>query len=66
MSKAALTIILVLVTAFAAFQWSLNQEFRLMNDSLQKACLKSNKAVFVLSAADVRRPMRRGVIRWTH
>lgn len=63
MSKAALTIILVLVTAFAAFQWSLNQEFKTMNDTLQRACLKSNKAVFVLSAEDVRRPMRRGTMR---
>ena len=68
MSKAALAILLALVTGFACFQTWLNYELRALNDTAYDACLKPSVVepvpqVFVMTASQVAQPIRRGTMR---
>jgi hypothetical protein len=63
MSREFMTAIIAILVAFCAFEVSLNYALRGVNDRLQSACSKPSAAVYAMSAADVRRPMRRGTMR---
>lgn len=63
MSRTFLTAIIAILAAFCAYTVTINYWLRGVNDSLLAGCAKPVAAVYVLSAADVRRPMRRGILR---
>lgn len=63
MSRTFLVIVIALLVPFCAlFVW---MDYRLAerNDQLKAGCAKPVAAVYVLSAADVRKPMKRGILR---